>query len=403
MVDGLREGLSNTEIAARLGISPETVKTHIANMLLRLDLADRHELAAWDPETRRPWWQRAVMPPPGRDGARPWPWVALLGGGVLLLALAVIVVGSRGSGVVVTPGPASPSPPVVVDPTASPSPRTCGENWVVDSRTSGDTAAALAEGLHRIQWQSYLPSPSSTVYSLQRVVVSGAWCSPTAAQINLYYQRSDGRQLHVLQMKQPIEVDLFAPDRDISGFIVTGGRHSWHYVVYRRGASEREITITDTSADGVSTQVSLQQGSSEDATIEELRAVARTVPPYEAIAEPTHPPYESSVEAESYTPSPPELCPTGTPAPTFLEAVRQNSIVLADGVILHRSPFELGWEPGRGMLIDLATGDLISYDERGRRTASGLCDEAGTARLRAVIEAPGFRERVRAFLARPVP
>ena len=45
VLEELRNGGSNAEIAARLGVSRETVKTHIASMLSKLDLANRHELA----------------------------------------------------------------------------------------------------------------------------------------------------------------------------------------------------------------------------------------------------------------------------------------------------------------------------------------------------------------------
>ena len=47
VLEALRDGGSNAEIAARLGISRETVKTHIASMLSKLDLSDRYELASW--------------------------------------------------------------------------------------------------------------------------------------------------------------------------------------------------------------------------------------------------------------------------------------------------------------------------------------------------------------------
>ncbi len=42
----LRAGGTNAEIAVRLGVSPDAVKYHISNMLGKLDLGDRHELAA---------------------------------------------------------------------------------------------------------------------------------------------------------------------------------------------------------------------------------------------------------------------------------------------------------------------------------------------------------------------
>ena len=47
VLDALREGGTNAEIAARLGIGAETVKTHISTMLAKLGLSDRQQLAAW--------------------------------------------------------------------------------------------------------------------------------------------------------------------------------------------------------------------------------------------------------------------------------------------------------------------------------------------------------------------
>jgi len=41
------QGLTNVEISARLGISPWTVKRHLARICSRLGLARRSELAAW--------------------------------------------------------------------------------------------------------------------------------------------------------------------------------------------------------------------------------------------------------------------------------------------------------------------------------------------------------------------
>ncbi|MGH9009494.1 MAG: response regulator transcription factor [Acidimicrobiia bacterium] len=40
------EGLRNSEIAARLFVSPETIKTHMSNILAKLGVANRTELAA---------------------------------------------------------------------------------------------------------------------------------------------------------------------------------------------------------------------------------------------------------------------------------------------------------------------------------------------------------------------
>ena len=49
----LRKGGTNAEIAARLGVSLDAVKYHISNMLGKLELDNREQLAAWRPERRR--------------------------------------------------------------------------------------------------------------------------------------------------------------------------------------------------------------------------------------------------------------------------------------------------------------------------------------------------------------
>ena len=91
MLEALRDGGSNAEIAARLGITRETVKTHIASMLSKLGLANRHELASWQPE-------------PPRRGARGWlgllvrPAIGLgaaTGVGAVIVIFAVVIGASR--------------------------------------------------------------------------------------------------------------------------------------------------------------------------------------------------------------------------------------------------------------------------------------------------------------------
>lgn len=60
VLEGVRRGMTNPEIGDMLGISTDAVKYHVSNMLGKLDLADRHALAAWEGDVRdsrsRMWW-----------------------------------------------------------------------------------------------------------------------------------------------------------------------------------------------------------------------------------------------------------------------------------------------------------------------------------------------------------
>lgn len=88
----LREGLSNEQIALRLGISVDGVKFHVSEILSKLEVGSRNEAAEWQGQPRQPapsacvagrWRGTCTSPPrhgeqagPVRDGASsistPW-------------------------------------------------------------------------------------------------------------------------------------------------------------------------------------------------------------------------------------------------------------------------------------------------------------------------------------------
>ena len=140
VLEALREGGTNAEIAARLGLSLDTVKYHISNMLAKLDLRDRRALASWRAEER-----------PGRLGAlftvpaavwavaRPIAWVgagtaavagAVVGVVAVVALVAVVLVAAGGDAdapLAVAPPPTqtatpAPTPTATASPTPQPSP-----------------------------------------------------------------------------------------------------------------------------------------------------------------------------------------------------------------------------------------------------------------------------------------
>jgi DNA-binding beta-propeller fold protein YncE/DNA-binding CsgD family transcriptional regulator len=80
VLDELAAGRTNAEIAVRLGLSPETVKSHISRMLGETDCADRGALARWwQGEQRRP----RILPALG--------WLGRAAATVAVLALVVLL------------------------------------------------------------------------------------------------------------------------------------------------------------------------------------------------------------------------------------------------------------------------------------------------------------------------
>ena len=94
VLEELRKGGTNAEIAVRLGRSPETVRTHVASMLAKLELADRYELAAWRPgRERRPLLGLMALPPALAFARSPLIWAGVALGGLGILAVVVLLLG----------------------------------------------------------------------------------------------------------------------------------------------------------------------------------------------------------------------------------------------------------------------------------------------------------------------
>ena len=78
VLDLIRLGLTNEEIAGRLGISLDGAKYHVSQILSKLGVGSREEAAALAPAEARPWWMRAVG----------WGLAAKLAGAAVVLAAA---------------------------------------------------------------------------------------------------------------------------------------------------------------------------------------------------------------------------------------------------------------------------------------------------------------------------
>ena len=188
VLDALREGGTNAEIAARLGISPDAVKYHISNMLGKLGLQGRHELAAWRPAAER---RRlgAVFAVPAALAyvVRPLVWVGLgtaaaasvaVGVVAAVAVVAVVLVGVPGSGEpsvvarlpVATPEATSTPPPTPTDapsPAATPTPTPSATPSATPQPTLSATPSATPT-----------PEPSGPVMRYDRFDPSGEASTP---------------------------------------------------------------------------------------------------------------------------------------------------------------------------------------------------------------------------------
>src|SRR5687768_9497559 len=82
VLEGVRAGRTNGEIADQLGVTFHAVKFHISNMLGKLHLEDRQQLAAWRP---------APLRPPSRPWRGLFPWAGLKVAGMTVAGSAAVL------------------------------------------------------------------------------------------------------------------------------------------------------------------------------------------------------------------------------------------------------------------------------------------------------------------------
>ncbi len=101
VLDEVRAGRTNPEIAERLEVSVNTVRYHVSNMLAKLGLPDRRALAAWreSPDRRRPWAALAA----GLIGRAAAAAAVVGAGGIVALVLVAGLRGARHPSATTTP------------------------------------------------------------------------------------------------------------------------------------------------------------------------------------------------------------------------------------------------------------------------------------------------------------
>ena len=91
MLEELRRGGTNAEIAVRLGVTLDAVKFHISNMLGKLELDSRHQLAAWRPEPRRRLFGLLAVPGTLEPIGRLLVWAGVAAAGTAAVAGVAVV------------------------------------------------------------------------------------------------------------------------------------------------------------------------------------------------------------------------------------------------------------------------------------------------------------------------
>ena len=91
VLEELRRGGTNAEIAVRLGVTLDAVKFHVSNMLGKLELDSRHQLAAWRPEPRRRLFGLLAVPVTLEPVGRVLVWAGVAAAGTAAVGVVAVV------------------------------------------------------------------------------------------------------------------------------------------------------------------------------------------------------------------------------------------------------------------------------------------------------------------------
>lgn len=206
----VRDGLTNPQIADRLGITMDAVKYHVSEILSKLDLSSREEAAAWQPEpperpVLRPVWARAL--------ARWWPALAWAGAAAVLVGLGILLYG-----VLRDSGDDNDSVDNTGSPTATSAASTSG-SVTPNATPAGAIPLVLTSGIG-------LPADIALIYE------TGCWqCDGPTTGLSRVYRAADGNYISQVLFtpatvgQQPIHTSTpekpnqeFAPQ--IAGFAI---------------------------------------------------------------------------------------------------------------------------------------------------------------------------------------
>lgn len=200
VLEQLRAGGTNAEVAERLGVSVNTVRAQVSSMLAKLDLDDREQLAAWQGEpavaSRDALARMRAVAPFGWLSSGVGRWMGRIAGGFAAVAVTVMffIALSGGRQDAGTAMPTASPTAVATEPSASPTavvalPTSLPAivRRVVDSVQAKDADAVMA--LVRMQAvacrpdgaveQSTLPCVGGDPAGTQYLVFSVAGCSGT--------------------------------------------------------------------------------------------------------------------------------------------------------------------------------------------------------------------------------